>query len=101
MAAQKQALPPEEESKVRGEYQKVAEREVRASFLLEEIGRQEAIEVTEEEVTDQLAEMARAYQRPAEELRDNVPLLDAIRRGLRREKTVDFLIAEAKITETE
>ena len=100
MAAQKQALLPEDEAKARGEYQKVAEREVRASFLLEEIGRQESIEATEEEVEGRLAEMARIYQRPVEELGKNFPLLDAVKRSLQREKIVDFLIAEAKITET-
>jgi trigger factor len=100
MAAQKQALLPEDEVKAQGEYQKVAEREVRASFLLEEIGRRESIEATEEDVEGRLAEMARVYQRPVEELAQNLPLLDAVKRSLQREKTVDFLVTNAKIIET-
>jgi trigger factor len=98
MAAQRQALPPEEEQKVRGEYQKVAEREVRASFLLEEIGLQESIEATAEEVEKRLQEMARTYQRPLAELQQNSSLVAAVKRTVAREKIVDFLIDKGEIT---
>lgn len=97
MAAQKQPLPAEEEQKVRGEYQKVAEREVRASFLLEEIGLQESIEAATEEVEGRLQEMAQAYQRPMEELQQNFPLIAAVQRAVQREKILDFVIGEAEI----
>jgi trigger factor len=98
MAAQKQALPLEEEQKARGEYQKVAEREVRASFLLEEIGLRESIEATTEAVEGRLQEMAQAYQRPLEELQQNAPLVAAVTRALQREKIVDFIIDKAETT---
>jgi trigger factor len=97
MSGQQQDLPSEEEQKMRGEYEKIAEREVRASFVLEEIGKQESIEVTTEEVENRLQEMARVYQRPLEELRQNSSLAAAVRRGLGREKILDFIIAEAEI----
>jgi trigger factor len=97
MAGQQQDLPPEEERKMRGEYEKIAEREVRASFLLEEIGERESIEVTKEELEARLQEMARLYQRPLEELRQNASLVAAVRRGLGREKVLDFIIAKADI----
>jgi trigger factor len=80
------------------EYEKVAEREVRASFLLEEIGQQESIEVTQEELNTRLQEMARVYQRPLEELHQNASLVAAVRRSLGREKILDFIIAKADIT---
>ena len=97
MVAQRQALAPEEEQKMRGEYQKVAEREVHASFLLEEIGLQESIAATTEAVEERLREMARAYQRPMEELQQNTPLVEAVRRAVRREKILDFIIDKAEI----
>jgi trigger factor len=97
MAGQQQDLSPEEEQKMRAEYEKLAEREVRASFLLEEIGKQESIEVTKEELEARLQEMARLYQRPLEELRQNSSLVAAVRPGLGREKILDFIIAKADI----
>jgi trigger factor len=97
MASQHKELPTAEESKARGEYEKIAEQEVRASFLLEEIGQQESIEVQPNEVEKRMVEMARAYQRPPEELRQNPPLVAAVRRALEREKVLDFIIAKAEI----
>jgi trigger factor len=97
MAGQQQELPPEEERKMHAEYAKIAEREVRASFLLEEIGQQESIEVTKEDIEARLQEMTRIYQRPVEELRQNASLVDAVKRGLGREKILDFIIAKADI----
>ena len=97
MAAQKQELPPEEEQKARDEYQKIAEREVRTSLLLEEIGRQESIEVRPEEMEERLQKMASVYQRPLEDLRKNPSLVAAVREALEREKALDFIIAEAEV----
>lgn len=97
MAAQKQELPPEDEGKAREEYQKVAEREVRTSLLLEEIGRQESIEVKPEEVEERLQKMASVYQRPLEELQQNSSLKATVQRALEREKVLDFIIAEAEV----
>lgn len=98
MAAQKQELPPEEEQKARGEYQKVAEREIRSSLLLEEIGRQESIEAQQEEVEERLQKMASVYQRPFEDLQQNSSLVAAVRQAVERDKVLDFIIAEAKVT---
>jgi trigger factor len=97
MAGQQQDLPPEEERKMHAEYQKIAEREVRASFLLEEVGQKESIEVTQEDLEARLQEMARLYQRPLEELRQNASLVAAVKRSLGREKILDFIIAKADI----
>jgi trigger factor len=97
MPPQQQDLPPEEEQKMREEYQTIAEREVRASFLLEGIGQQESIEVPADAVTGRLQEMARIYQRPLEDLQQNASLVAAVRRGLQRERVLDFIIAEAEV----
>jgi trigger factor len=98
MAAQKEELPPEEERKARGEYQKVAEREVRTSLLLEEIGRQESIEAQPEELEERLQKMASVYQRPLDDLQQNPSLVAAVQQALEREKVLDFIIAEAEVT---
>lgn len=97
MASQHKELPPAEENKARGDYQKIAEQEVRASFLLEEIGQQESIEATSEEIQERLQGMAQAYQRPRKELYQNPSLKAAVRRALEREKVLDFIIAKAEI----
>jgi trigger factor len=97
MPPQQQDLPPEEEQKVKEEYEKIAEREVRASFLLEGIVQQESITVTTEEVEERLGEMARTYQRPLEDLKQNSSLVAVVRRGLQRERVLDFIIAAAEV----
>ncbi len=97
MAAQQRELPPEEARGLEGEYRKVAESQVKASLLLEEIAMQEGIEVIEEELQERLKEMAQAYDRSLETLRQNPSLLAVLRRSLLQEKVVDLLIAEAKI----
>ena len=96
-ATQHRELPSGEEQKARGEYEKIAEQEVRVSFLLEEIGQKESIEATSEEIQERLQELAQAYQRPMEDLSQNPSLKAAVRRALEREKILDFIIAEAEI----
>jgi len=97
LAAQQRGLLPEEERELQEEYLKVAEREVKASFLLEEIALQNGIEVAEGELEDRLKEMARAYNRTLEELKQDSSLLAVLRQSLQREKVLDLLIAEAEI----
>ncbi len=97
MAAQQRDLPLQEERTLQGEYRKVAEREVKASLLIEEIAQQEGIEVTDGEIKERLQEMAQAYGRPLEDLRQDSSLVVVLRRSLQREKVLDFLITEAKI----
>lgn len=97
LAAQQRDLPAEEEGVLRKEYLKVAEREVKASIMLEEIARQDAIEVTEEEVEERLKEMARAYNKTLQDLKQDSSLVAILRRSLQREKVLDRLIAEAEI----
>jgi len=97
LTAQKRELSPEEERKLQEEYLTMAEREVRASMLLEQIALQEGIEVSDGELEKKAKEMARALGRNPEELDSNASLLAVLRRSLQREKVLDFLVSEAEI----
>jgi trigger factor len=97
LTAQKRELLPEEERRVHEEYLSMAEREVKASMLLEQIALQEGIEVAEGELEEKTKEMARALGRTSEELKRNASLLAVFRRSLQREKVLDFLVSEAEI----
>lgn len=87
----------EEELKER--YKADAEKRVRISLTLEAIAKQENIEVSAEEVEEEIEKMAETYQRDKEEIRklltaqDN---LDGIKNDLRIRKAVDLLVNNSK-----
>ena len=93
----KKDLPLPQEQALQRQYQTVAERDVAASLLLEQIARQEAIEVTEEEVQQRLEQFARAYNRPLGDLKRDPAVSAAVRRSIERDKVLDFLIDQAEI----
>lgn len=90
-------LSPEQEREAQAAYERIAERDVKASFLLEAVGKQESIELSEQEVERKLQEMANLYQWQLEQVRQNAPLVAAIRRGLWRDKVLDFIISHADV----
>jgi len=96
-ASQHRELSPEEERGMREEYRKIAQREVKTSLLLEEIAVREGIEVKEEEVQERLKELARSYNKPLENLKQDSSLLVLLQRSLRREKVLELLISWAEV----
>ena len=81
----------------RDEYKEQAEKQVKSRLVLEAIGNDAKIEVSEEEISAKLKEMAEHYGKKEEELKDNEQLINYIKEGLKNEKTVEFVVSNAKI----
>ena len=93
------------EVEVTDEHKTLAARRVRLGLLLAEVGRKQEIEVSEQELQQQIFNEARKY--PGQErqffefIQQNPQALQQFRAPLFEEKVVDFILELAKITETE
>lgn len=88
------------EQQLRDEYRPEASRRVKATLILEAIGKAEKIAATPADIKDELQTLARQYGQPVDRVRqalgNNVlPLME----GIVRTKTVDFLVEHAQIEE--
>jgi trigger factor len=86
--------------KVREDARGDAEKEVRASLILEKIAEAEEIALTEEEVDDVIRDMARERHIAPAELKTRLTRdggLDSIKRTRRNQKALDFVYRNAKI----
>ena len=92
------------EEKMRQDYRNIAERRVRLGLILSEVGTRNQITVTDEEVSRALLE--RVKQFPGQErkvydyYRSNPQLLAELRAPVFEDKTVDYVLELAKVTET-
>ncbi len=92
------------EEKARQEYRDIAERRVRLGLILSEVGSRNQITVTDEEVSRALLE--RVKQFPGQErkvydyYRNNPQLLAELKAPIFEDKTVDYVLELAKVTET-
>ncbi|WIV18499.1 trigger factor [Paenibacillus polygoni] len=76
-----------------------AEKRVRNNLVLEAIGKQENLEVTEEDVNEELNNMAASFKRSVEEIRqilESNGSLDSLKEEVLLRKTIDFLLANSK-----
>lgn len=93
-----------EMEKERGDYQKIAERRVRLGLLLSEIGQQNGVAVSSQEMNQLIAQAAQQY-RPQDRERfmqyvQQEPMAAAqLRAPLFEDKVVDFLFGKAEITD--
>jgi len=82
-----------------------AERDVRGALLLERIGQLENVQVTEDDLNEELGKMAEHYRTDVAQLREIVSKqqngLENIKNNLRTRKTVEALVSKAKVTEGE
>ena len=88
----------------RDDYQAIAERRVRLGLLLSEIGQANGIEVTNQEMSRLISQAAMQYspqdqQRFVEYIRNEPMAAAQLRAPLYEDKVVDFLFAQAKITD--
>ena len=81
----------------RNENKEQAERSVKSRLVLEAVGKDAAIEVSDEEISDKIKEMAKNYGRKEEEVKDNPELIKYVSDNLKVEKTINFLVENAKI----
>ncbi len=101
------AGPDADEAKLsdedRGEYRSIAERRVRLGLLLSEVGRQNNIQVTDEEVSRAIQEQAARF--PGQErfvfdyYQKNPQALAQVRAPLFEDKVIDFVVEMAKVTD--
>lgn len=91
------------EEKLRKVYQDLAERRVRLGLVLSEIGAENDIKVTEEEVKRTLMEQARQYpgqeQQVLEFYKNNPQAVAQLRAPIYEDKVVDFLLELATVEE--
>jgi trigger factor len=90
--------------KMKGEFKEEAEEEARATVLLRAIADREGVEVTDGDVQKRVAELAAARQTSAKKLRAELEQnqqMNGLRAQIREEKTLDMLLAQAKITDVD
>ena len=81
----------------RNENKEQAETSIKSRLVLEAVGKDAKIEVTDEEVASKIKEMAENYGKKEEEVKDNPELVKYVTEGLKSEKTINFLVENAKI----
>ena len=81
----------------RNENKEQAEKTIKTRLVLEAVGKEANVEVTEEEISKKIKEMAENYGRKEEEVKDNPELVKYVGDNLKVEKTIDFLVENAKI----
>lgn len=77
-----------------------AEREVRGTFILDSIGEAEKVEVSEDEINQELEQYAASINQSIDALRARLTkegTLDSIREQVRNRKALDLVIASAEI----
>ena len=85
------------------EFREIAERRVRLGLLLAEIGRQNDIQIGQEEINRAIMEEARNYpgqeQKVLEFYKENPQALESVTAPLYEEKVVDFILELADVTD--
>ncbi len=91
------------EDELKNDYRVIAERRVRLGLLLSEVGRSNAITVTQDEVNRALGDEARrhpGYEKQVIEFyRKNPEALANLRAPLFEDKVIDFIVEMAKVTD--
>jgi trigger factor len=81
----------------RNENREQAENSIKSRLVLEAVGKDANIEVTDEEVSSKIKEMAENYGRKEEDVKNNSELVKYVTDNLKVEKTISFLVENAKI----
>lgn len=84
------------EEELREQMRKDAEKRVKYNLTLEAIAKAENIDVTEEEVNEELQKMADMYNLPVESVKRALGSTEGIKEDLKIKKAVDFLVENRK-----
>ena len=79
-----------------------AEQDVMGSLLLEKIGEVENIDITEEELNEEILRIANYYRIPTEDVRNSLAAdggIDNVKRQLKTRKTIEVIVDHAVITD--
>jgi trigger factor len=93
----------DDEEKMKKDYREIAERRVRLGLLLADVGRSNSIDVTPEELNQAMVREAMRYPGQERQVLDfynkNPELKEQLRAPIFEEKTVDFILELAKVSE--
>ncbi|HQX55207.1 MAG TPA: trigger factor [Pyrinomonadaceae bacterium] len=82
-----------------------AERDVRGALLLDKVAELEKVDVSETEINEEIQKLADYYRSSAEEIRESLEKqgggVENIRNNLKTRKSIEAVIAKAKVTEGE
>lgn len=85
----------------RKEFSKEAEKLVKTQLVLEKIGEKENIEVTDEDLDNKIADLAKEYSRDVEELKKDLKesYLGYLKEEIKIDKTIKLLMDNAKLVD--
>ncbi len=93
----------DDEEKMRKEYREIAERRVRLGLLLADVGRSNSIDVTPEELNQAVVREAMRYQGQERQVLEfyskNAELKEQLRAPIFEDKTIDFILELAKVSD--
>lgn len=81
----------------RKEYEEQAKNSVKSRLVLEAISKEEKVEASDEEINEKIKEMAANYGKTEDELKDNEALRNYLKGSIETEKTIEFIVKNAKI----
>ncbi|MED4943098.1 MULTISPECIES: trigger factor [Heyndrickxia] len=84
------------EEALRNQMKEDAEKRVRFNLTLEAIANAEKLEVSDEEVDEELKRMSEMYGMPVEDIRRALGSTDGIKADLKARKAIDFLVQNSK-----
>ncbi len=90
----------QDESALKEQMKVDAKKRVKQNLVLEAIAKEESIDVTEDEINEELAKMAEMYKKTTEELKELLTAngnIDGLEKDLMMRKTVQFLVEQAKV----
>lgn len=94
-------LTGQSESDIKAQMKEDASKKVRADLVIEAITHVENVEVSDEEVDEEIIQTAKEMNREVEEVRDIINKqgnIDSLRESLKRKKTIDLLVLNRKNT---
>ena len=81
----------------RKEYEDQAKDAVKSRLVIEAVAKEEKIEADDKEVDEKIKEMAENYGKTEDELKSNESLRNYLKENLKTEKTIKFIVKNAKI----
>lgn len=89
----------QDQDALKDQFKEDAEKRVRADLVLEAIAKEENIDATDEEIEEEIKQMAQETGREADEVRrilESQGALDSVKDQLRMKKTIDLLVSNSK-----
>ena len=79
------------------DYEEQAKESVKSRLVLEAVSKDAKIEVTDADIAEKLEELAKSYGKSKEDLEKNEELKKYVKENLSYEKTIDYILSNAKI----